>query len=158
MLVVADTGPLISLAHINLLHLLDELYPDFVIAQAVYDELIAYKQLDFRTTNLSDIKKHLKQTETDIPEDLTELGLGEAQSIVLLKELNGDALLIDDMEARRIAEARGIHCFGALALLLQAKEKGLITEIKPLLQELLLHKRHYSYHLLQLVLEYAGEL
>ena len=83
--------------------------------------------------------------------------LGEAESVLLLKELSGDAFLTDDMEARRVAESMQIPCFGTLALLLKAKSAGLIPGIKPLLDELLVHRRFYSKDLIQLVLKRAGE-
>jgi predicted nucleic acid-binding protein len=157
MIVVADTGPLISLLHVKRLDILEQLYPDYVIAQAVYAELIRYKKIDFNEYDLETLRQHIRTVDTEIKPPLTELGLGEAESVLLLKELNGDALLTDDMEARRVAESLQIQCFGTLALLLKAKAAGLITSIKPLLEELVEHRRFYSKELIQLVLKYAEE-
>jgi predicted nucleic acid-binding protein len=158
MIVIADTGPLISLAHIKRLNILEQLYPDYVVAQGVYQELVNYKKIDFYEYDLLKVRQHIRTMHTEIRPPLTELGLGEAQSILLLKELNGDAFLTDDMEARRVAESMHIPCFGTLALLLQAKSSGLVNSLKPPLIELLEHKRYYSKDLIQLVLKHAGEL
>jgi predicted nucleic acid-binding protein len=51
-----------------------------------------------------------------------------------------------------------IPCFGTLALLLKAKSSGLVNNLKPLLDELLEHRRYYSKDLIQIVLKHAGEL
>lgn len=143
MIVIADTGPLISLAHIKRLNILDQLYPDYVIAQGVYQELVNYKRIDFDEYDVLKVRQHIRTIHAEIRPPLTELGLGEAESILLLKELNGDAFLTDDMEARRVAETMQITCFGTLALLLQAKSSGLIDSLKPLLIELVAHRRYY---------------
>ena len=157
MIVVADTGPLISLAHIKQLDILEKLYPDYIIAHGVYQELVSYKRIDFDERDLSNMKKHIRKINFEIHPSLSALGLGEAESIALLKEVNGDAFLTDDMEARRVAESMHITCFGTLALLLQAKSAGLIETLKPILLELIEHKRYYSRDLIELVLIRAGE-
>jgi predicted nucleic acid-binding protein len=157
MIVVADTGPLISLAHIKRINILNQLYPDYVIAEGVYQELVNYKKLDLNEPDLLNVRLHIRSAQSKIEQPFKELGLGEAESILLIKELNGDALLTDDMEARRVAESMHISCFGTLALLLQAKSSGLVNALKPLLAELVAHRRYYSKDLIQLVLKYAGE-
>ena len=157
MLVVADTGPLISLIHIDRLDILLQLYPDFVIAETVYSELKAYKKLSGHKEALEAVGEHVKRVNSPLGSSLLLLGIGEAESIALTKELEADAFLTDDMEAPRTAELMGIHCFGTLALLLQAKSRGLITAVKPLLQELISHRRFYSKEVIQLILVHAGE-
>ena len=57
------------------------------------------------------------------------LGLGERGAIILAEELKAP-LLIDDRPARKEAEKRGIACFGSLRVLKEAKDKGLIKEVK----------------------------
>jgi predicted nucleic acid-binding protein len=63
------------------------------------------------------------------------LGKGESEAIVLAQGLGG-ILLIDDSKARKEAERIGIECIGTLRILKEAKEKGLIERVKPVLDRL----------------------
>ncbi len=82
---------------------------------------------------------------------------GESESVILYEELNADYLLIDDNKARIIAESLNINCIGTLGLLLKAKQKGLINELKPLFNDLLLAGRYFSLKLLNDILQNFGE-
>jgi predicted nucleic acid-binding protein len=57
---------------------------------------------------------------------LRRLGAGEIEAISLAQELRADLLLVDDKEARKAAEARGLTCTGTLGVLKRAAELGLI--------------------------------
>lgn len=61
---------------------------------------------------------------------------GESEAIVLAKEINADLLILDDEQARNKARLEGIRVAGLLALLLQAKNRGTIKNLKPLLDDL----------------------
>jgi len=43
-------------------------------------------------------------------------------------------LLIDDLAARRLAQSLGIPIIGSLGLLLRAKQRGLVSAVRPLLE------------------------
>jgi len=62
---------------------------------------------------------------------------GEAEMITLAEEMNAEAVLIDDLKARKIAKLRGLNVIGTIGVLLDAKGKGVIKELKPLLDELI---------------------
>ena len=55
---------------------------------------------------------------------------------VLAKELGADVLVIDDAVARRVANAEGQRVVGLAGLLLYAKQKGLIAQVRPLLDDM----------------------
>ncbi|WP_240922822.1 DUF3368 domain-containing protein [Thermococcus sp. Bubb.Bath] len=68
---------------------------------------------------------------------MKEIEIGEAEAIVLARELNVDLLILDEKIPRIIAKSLGIKVSGTLALLFIAKERGLLKEdLEPLLLEL----------------------
>jgi hypothetical protein len=80
------------------------------------------------------------------------MDFGESESVILYKELKADYLLIDDKKARKIAESFGLNCFGTIGLLSAARDKGLISKLKPHFETLLQNKRYYSISLLNAIL------
>jgi len=64
------------------------------------------------------------------------LGRGEAEAIVLAKELPADFVVLDDATARRIAETEGCHVLGLLGLVVHAKQQGFIPAVKPTLDRI----------------------
>lgn len=137
MLIVSDTSPITNLIRINKLDLLKQLYSEVVIPEKVQDELINYEnqkeEIDkrdwifVRTVSNSDEVRKLEE----------ELDAGEAEAIVLAKELDADILIIDERKGRKIAEENGLKIIGLLGVLIKAKQMGYIEELKPLLNELI---------------------
>ena len=78
---------------------------------------------------------------------------GESESVILYKELEADFLLIDDKKARKIAENFGLNCIGTIGLLSVAKDKKIISDLRPLFNIFLQNKRFYSIKLLNTILE-----
>jgi predicted nucleic acid-binding protein len=155
MIIISDTGPLISLAGIDKLVLLEELCGDIYIPQAVWDEI----QPLIEVFNIPDVKKYeekiKKLTTRNIYTDLAYYG--ESEAMILYKELNANYLLIDDSEARVFAEKESINCMGALAVLIDAKNAGLIDALRPLFKMLLENNRYYSISLLNRILQENNE-
>ena len=82
---------------------------------------------------------------------------GEAEMITLAEEMNAEAVLIDDLKARKIAKLRGLNVIGTIGVLLDAKEKGVIKELKPLLDELIEKRIRIRRELYDHALELANE-
>ena len=82
---------------------------------------------------------------------------GEAESVTLYRETQADFLLIDDKKARTIAENLHINCIGTLGVLLIAKEKKRVADLRSIFEQLLANKRFYSLQLLNRILLQAGE-
>ncbi|KAB8318728.1 DUF3368 domain-containing protein [Tolypothrix campylonemoides VB511288] len=61
---------------------------------------------------------------------------GEAEAIALAMELGDVFMILDDRNARRIAQQLGLKVIGTVGMLLRAKQKGVIAEVKPLLTAL----------------------
>jgi predicted nucleic acid-binding protein len=154
-LVVVDTGPLISLSVIGQLNLLDALYFNIAIPEAVWHELESHIDRlsipDARRfqNNVIPIKEY-KVIDT-------KLGLGEKEAILLYDQLHADRLLIEDNEARIFAESRGIRCTGTLAVLIDAKDEHLIPELRSLFAELLIKGRYFSKDFLNQILHTKNE-
>ena len=88
---------------------------------------------------------------------LTQLDLGEAETIILAKELTADFVIIDENLGYRFANNVGLTAIRTLSLLLKAKEKGFITEAKPLLDDMIDKGRWYSNTVYRSFLAKAGE-
>lgn len=81
----------------------------------------------------------------------------EAEVFALAAEHDARFVIIDDMTARQEAEEIGLPFKGTVGVLLEAKEKGLIDVIKPLLIRLRDNGMHLSESLINNVLQGAGE-
>lgn len=154
--VVADTGTIISLVHIGQLDLIENIFGDFCIAKAVWIELNNYDNPDFDDRIIMKLKPRVKDINSKNYLSMV-MDYGESESMILYEELNAEFLLIDDNKARIFAESIGINCIGTLGLLLKAKQKGLITELKPIFQKLLRAGRYFSRKILNEVLTKIGE-
>lgn len=85
------------------------------------------------------------------------LDAGESEAIVLAMESKTNLLLMDDARGRRISKVRGIKLIGTLGVLVVAKEYGLVTEVQPLLDQLINVGFYMSSDLYQTILKQARE-
>jgi predicted nucleic acid-binding protein len=149
-IIVADTGPLISLAVIDKLELLDSLFTGLAIPETVWRELekniekMSIPKASRFKSNIVSLQNSLYIT--------AGLDLGEKEAIQLLEEIHADELLIDDNDGRVYAESRGILCTGTLGVLTEAKSEGLIPLLKPVFEELLIKRRFFALPLLNAIL------
>ena len=65
--------------------------------------------------------------------------------------------ILDDLPARRVADALGLPIIGTLGVMLAAKRRGLVTSIRPLLDGLVRESFFIGAELYQQLLESAGE-
>jgi uncharacterized protein len=98
---------------------------------------------------------------TDVPAKLiaeARLDIGEAETLALAIKVPAATILLDESAARAVAQELGI-LIGTLGLLLRAKQRGLVTEIAPLLRRLIVEGRfRVSPALVNATLQRAGEL
>ncbi|NEO88025.1 MAG: DUF3368 domain-containing protein [Spirulina sp. SIO3F2] len=143
MIVVSDTSPITNLAAIGQLNLLQQLYGQIVIPQAVYDEMVAVdppvpgaievKTWDWiQTQGVTEPERAI-----EIRANENAIDRGEAEAIVLAQELGADLLLMDERRGRSLATRYGLNVVGLLGALLQAKQRGLIGAVKPLMDQLI---------------------
>ncbi len=65
-----------------------------------------------------------------------ELDAGEAEAIVLAKEVRADLLLIDEKLGRQIAAREGIRMTGLIGLIVDAKRCGKISSAREVIHQL----------------------
>lgn len=160
-MVVANAGPLISLAAIGKLDLLKALFEQILIPQAVYDEVVVHGEGEPGSQEVRDAEWiRAAQVQDRLAVDLLRetLDMGESEAIVLAQELNARYVLLDDGLARRKARLIGLRMTGTLGILLMAKEAGLISAVRPILDELRQTDFRMSDRVYQQVLLKAGEM
>lgn len=141
MVVVSDTTPLSNFLQINRLDLLKDLYQSVVIAPAIFSELTALEKLgvsieSIREANWITVKA---PSNTLLVKELQiNLDVGEAEAIALAVESQPDFLLIDEIQGRISAKNYHLPIIGTLGILLQAKQAGLLKEIKAEIDKLLI--------------------
>lgn len=137
-MVVSDSSVIINLAWIGQLHLLQELYGVVLIPNAVWQEVVIKGvglpgSLEVRSS------KWIQRKDTSNPMLVLslrrDLDRGESEAIVLAIEEKA-LLLIDERRGRATAEYFGVSILGLVGVLVQAKRKGLLQEIRPLLDRL----------------------
>lgn len=89
---------------------------------------------------------------------LNQLDSGEAETIILAKELSADFVIIDENLGYRFATHAGLTPIRTLSLLLRAKERGYIPEVKPMLDAMIAKGRWYTAQVYRAFLQQAGEL
>jgi uncharacterized protein len=154
-LVIANSGPILSLALIGRLDILNEIFNDVRISEAVWNEIIYDETKDYSI--VFDFFKH-KTCQLKRLGELTFMQSdGESESLTLYKELQADFLLIDNKKARKIAEDLGINCIGLIGLLSIAKDRRLVKTLRPIFEILLQYEKLYPIELLNAVLAANGE-
>ena len=88
---------------------------------------------------------------------LGSLEKGEAEVLVLAKELEADLILLDEEKARKSAVIAGFEIMGLLGLFILAKNLCLIHEVRPLINELMIKKFRISDKIIEKTLKKAGE-
>lgn len=128
MTVISNTSPLRYLILIDQFELLPQLFDRVLVPQAVCDELGASVAPTIVRNWISSPPDWLEIQSVSTPPDvpLQRLGAGEREAILLAEELEADLILLDDMQARRLAVERGLIVTGLLGLLQQSATLGLI--------------------------------
>jgi predicted nucleic acid-binding protein len=86
------------------------------------------------------------------------LGDGEREALALAIELRADWIILDDLPARRSAEASALNVIGTLGTLLAAKRGGLLGSIRPELDALVRTSFFLSPQLYRELLRAADEI
>lgn len=156
---VINTSPWISLSLCGQTDLLNNLYENALIPPAVKQEIIAggktqvgVKELESATwLRVMEIKDSTKVSL------LHELDRGEAEVIILAQEQKVAEVIIDEKVARMQARILGLRVVGTLGLLLRAKKRGFIHEIRPLINKILEEGIYIHEDIVRGIVQQAGE-
>ncbi len=157
MIVISDTTCITNLMHIERLDILKNVFHSIIVPKKVYDELctIPKQKLILEVENW--IICQTIQNITIYEQVITDLDEGEAEAITLAHNLSADYLIIDERKGRQIAENLGIKIIGLLGILVLAKQKNIISLLKPLILDLVNVGFHLNEKLLNRVLQSVGE-
>ena len=140
MIIVSNTTPLIGLAVIGRFELLRQLFGKIMIAQAVFDEAVLQSRAQGgakeEVSNADWIEVVPVKDRLAVDVLLDELDLGEAETIVLAREVSADWVLMDEKKGRRKLNEMGFDKIGTAGILLKAKQTGLLTNIQTDLENL----------------------
>jgi len=140
--VVSDAGPLIHLSRVGYLPLLRDLFGTVVIPRGVEWEVLAAQP---GTPGLDSIRIALGEgwlavSDVEASETLEQLVIGldsgEAEALILARQMSADAILIDDLRGRLRAEELGLTVVGTVGILRLARGLGWIERAYPILERL----------------------
>ena len=136
--VICNTSPLQYLYQANLLHLPPTLFGPVQAPPAVEAELAEGGRRGIRLPELAEISWMTVRPVRDraLLPLATSLGSGENETLALGLETPDHLLVLDDRSARRYAVSAGLEITGTLGILVLAKERGFIEEVRPVLDRL----------------------
>ncbi|ABY93716.1 MULTISPECIES: DUF3368 domain-containing protein [Thermoanaerobacter] len=151
--VVANSTPLIILSNISKIEILKKLYETIYIPSGVFEEVnFTGNSKNYDFIKVVNIKN--KEAKQFFPVSLHK---GEIEVMILAKEINADLCIIDDYLARKHAKNLGLTVTGTLGVLVKAKEKNILKEVKPVMDEMLEKKFYIDKKLYNEILEICGE-
>ena len=137
MRVISNTSPLIALAKLDKLNLLEQVFGKILIPQLVYEELergCFYQEVThFKSACDSFIEVVNVQNHQVFKRNLD---LGECEVLSLALERQANIVLIDDRKAFNEAKELGFKTISTLTFLRVAQTKGFIEDYLVLISEL----------------------
>lgn len=145
--VVSDNTCLIGLERVGELDILPALFAPIMIPPEVEHEFGS----KFSWLQTENITNSSLVTALQLAVDA-----GEAEAIALASE-KGCLLISDDKQARAAAKTLGVKVIGTIGVLVRAKQNGVVSAIKPILDELDLNSFFISRALREEALKLVGE-
>lgn len=149
--------------HLPVEYLTKDVYEDDLKTNEVKEELLAGEETGTKESDIINaVNEWIKVKEVKdklaVESLKIHIGDGEAASIILYTETNADLLAINDLKARGIANAMGVKIIGTLGILRLAKDRGMLKQVKPLLDELRKVGAYISNVLYNRMLKDVGEM
>jgi len=140
--VISNTSPLQYLHQTGLLDLLPAMYGAVTIPMAVAEEIERGIELGIALPRVGEIPwLHVRAPEhRRLLIMVTDLDAGEREVLALATETPDSLVLIDDSWARRSADLLRIKYTGTLGVIVKAKRRGLVPDVRTVIDRLeLLH-------------------
>jgi predicted nucleic acid-binding protein len=155
---VVNSSPVITLAKVGQLRLLEQLPAELFVPEAVATELLAGPPGDpARQAIESGWGKRLA-ADTTLSELLEwGLGPGETEVIAIARNQVAAVAVLDDALARNCAKSLGVSVVGTLGIVLRAKKRGLVHRAGDVLQALRQQGLHLDDLTIRLALGRIGE-
>jgi len=130
---VINASPVILLAKAGLMERVSSLAETFVVPQPVADEIFSVRGENAAVRRLKGKgKPFIRPAVAELTElSGPEIGPGERAVISWAAAHRGFIAVLDDHEARVIAQRLGVKILGTIGILLRLKKAGLISEVKP---------------------------
>ena len=145
--VVSDSACLIGLERIGQLDLLPKLFAEIFVPPAVATEF---------GVRLNWLKIQAPTDAAEVAAFQSLVDEGEGEAIALAKQL-GCEVILDDLQARKLAARQKVACIGLLGVLIRAKDAGLVKEIRSRIEALREQNFYFSDALVAKALRLAGE-
>lgn len=159
---VANASPLIALAKIKRFSLLKLLFREIVVPDAVWEEVVVRgtgkpgAELSVAAQQEGWLRRQSVTDTLAVTVLRGTVGSGEAEAIVLARELNATWVLLDDDLARAHAHRIGLKTKGTAGILLAAYRAGFLDDLKAGLDELRTQGFRLSDRIYNAVLAEAG--
>lgn len=137
--VVSNSSPIIHLAKIDHLDLLQEFFGEILIPNAVHQECVTPGRERPEVTRITAAAwlKVMDVANRNLVKLLrSEIDRGEAEAIALALETRADLILLDDFDARQKARLYGMNITGVLGIVLRASKSGRINSMATTLDKL----------------------
>jgi predicted nucleic acid-binding protein len=162
-LVIADSGPLIALARLDLLALPARLSWHVLVGATVWHEVTRAP----RGSELQALEAARRDKAVEVVEDTAEaeplsaladarLDAGE-RSALALAIAHQATVLMDERRGRACAATLGLQVVGTLGVLVRSRELGLVAQLRPLLDRLIDSGYHIAPGLVERALSTVGE-
>ncbi|WP_106497245.1 DUF3368 domain-containing protein [Lentibacillus sp. Marseille-P4043] len=159
--IITNSTPIIGLSILGKIDLLCDIFDEVFVPEGVYKEIVFSDSVnDYGKTELNkmiDVGKILlrKVENRNLVRKLYgKLHEGELEVIVGAKELNIGIVAIDEKAARTLAKTFQLRPIGTVGILIIAKDRGLIKEVRPLLDKLI----GYNFFISKAIYHHALEL
>ncbi|RME41698.1 MAG: DUF3368 domain-containing protein [Caldilineae bacterium] len=156
--IVLNASPLILLCNSELSFILPALFTDIIVPEGVWQEIANSPHQDKAAQQLPQLD-WLRRERVAPAENVVrwDLGRGETEVLSFALAHKDYTPVLDDMLAKKCARSLGLRTMGTGAILILAKEKGLVESVEQSLRRLQHAGLWISEPVIQLLKHKAGE-
>ena len=159
--IISNTGPLIALATIDRLDLLNTLFEKVIVPEAVHQELLVGGSAQAGINSYQQATWIKVEPLTSPLDPLLDnvLDTGEASVIQLAREKHIDRVLIDERKGRKIAQGDlSVTGYRYARILVEAKRHGLLENVQDVITQMTGNGYRIHDTIIAHILKEAGEL